>query len=96
VSSWRRPQGNGSPLSTYTYTAKLDGRVYPIPNQGKANVTLKRVGPNVLERTLDGEDVGKETATWTLSADRKTLTVIAKGTDATGIAYSTTQLYDKR
>ncbi|HET9830202.1 MAG TPA: MBL fold metallo-hydrolase, partial [Vicinamibacterales bacterium] len=96
VSSWRRPQGNGSPLSTYTYTAKLDGRVYPIPNQGRANVTLKRVAANVLERTLDGEDVGKETATWTLSADRKTLTVIAKGTDATGVTYSTTQLYDKQ
>src|SRR5215467_11722194 len=62
VSSWRRPQGNGSPLSTYSYTAKLDGRLYPIPNQGKANVTLKRVDANTIERTLDGDDVGKETA----------------------------------
>ena len=96
VSSWRRPQGNGSPLSTYSYTVKSDGRPYPIPNQGKANVTLKRVGATVLERTLDGEDVGKETATWTLSADRKTLTVIAKGTDASGVAYTTTQLYDRQ
>ena len=96
VSSWRRPQGNGSPLSTYSYTAKFDGKPYPIPNQGKANVTLKRVGTNSLERTLDGEDVGKETATWTLSADRKTLTVIAKGTDATGVAYTTTQLYERQ
>jgi cyclase len=96
VSSWRRPQGNGSPLSTYSYTAKFDGRLYPIPNQGKANVTLKRVDANTIERTLDGDDVGKETATWTLSGDRKTLTVVAKGTDATGIAYSTTQVYEKK
>ena len=96
VSSWRRPQGNGSPLSTYSYTAKFDGRLYPIPNQGKANVTLKRVDANTIERTLDGADIGKETATWTLSADRKTLTVVAKGTDATGVAYSTTQVYEKK
>ena len=27
---------------------------------------------------------GKETSTWTLSADRKTLTVVAVGTDPTG------------
>ncbi len=96
VSSWRRPQGNGSPLSTYSYTARLDGKPYPIPNQGKANVTLKRVDANTIERTLDGADVGKETATWTLSADRKTLTVVAKGTDATGVAYTSTQVYEKK
>ena len=96
VSSWRRPQGNGSPLSTYSYTAKLDGRVYPIPNQGKANVTLKRIDPNTIERTLDGADIGKETATWTLSADRKTLTVVAKGSDATGVPYTTTQVYERK
>jgi hypothetical protein len=96
VSSWRRPQGNGSPLSTYNYTAKFDGKPYPIPNQGKASVTLKRVDASTIERTLDGADVGKETATWTLSADRKTLTVVAKGTDATGVAYTSTQVYEKR
>jgi len=96
VLSWRRPQGNGSPLSSYNYTAKLDGKPYPIPNQGKATVTLKRVDAGTLERMLDGADVGRETATWTLSADRKTLTVTAKGTDATGVAYTTTQVYEKQ
>jgi glyoxylase-like metal-dependent hydrolase (beta-lactamase superfamily II) len=96
ISSWRRPQGNGSPLSSYKYTARFDGKLYPIPNQGKANVALKRVDANTIERTLDGDDVGKETATWTLSADRKTLTVVAKGSDATGVAYTTTQVYEKQ
>jgi cyclase len=96
VSSWRRPQGNGSPLATYTYTATLDGKLHPIPNQGKANVSLKRVDANTIERTLDGEDVGKETSTWKLSADRKSLTVVAKGTDATGVAYTSTQVYEKQ
>jgi len=96
ISSWRRPQGNGSPLSSYKYTARFDGKLYPIPNQGKANVALKRVDANTIERTLDGADVGKETSTWTLSADRKTLTVVAKGSDATGVAYTTTQVYEKQ
>jgi glyoxylase-like metal-dependent hydrolase (beta-lactamase superfamily II) len=95
VSSWRRPQGNGSPLATYSYTAKFDGKAYPIPNQGKASVALKRVDANTIERTLDGEDVGKETSTWTLAPDKKTLTVVAKGTDATGVAYTSTQVYEK-
>jgi glyoxylase-like metal-dependent hydrolase (beta-lactamase superfamily II) len=96
VLSWRRPQGNGSPLSSYKYTATLDGKLYPIPNQGKANVALKRVDVSTIERTLDGEDVGKETSTWTLSPDRKKLTVVAKGTDATGVAYTSTQIYEKQ
>jgi hypothetical protein len=96
VSSWRRPQGNGSPLSYYEYKAKLDGKEYPIPNWGKAVVTMKRVDANTIERTMNGEEVGNETATWTLSADRKKLTVVAKGTDPTGIAYTTTQVYARQ
>jgi glyoxylase-like metal-dependent hydrolase (beta-lactamase superfamily II) len=95
ILSWRRPQGNGSPLSTYSYTARLDGKEYPVPNWS-ARVTLKRVDANSIERTLTGDDVGHETATWTLSADRKTLTVVAKGTDSTGVAYTSTQVYEKR
>ena len=96
VSSWRRPQGNGSPLSTYGYTARFDGKPYPVPNWGAATVTLKRVDANTIERALDGAEIGKETSTWTLSADRKALTVTAKGTDATGVAYTSTQVYEKQ
>jgi cyclase len=96
VSSWRRPQGNGSPLSTYGYTARFDGKPYPVPNWGAATVTLKRIDANTIARALDGAEIGKETSTWTLSADRKTLTVTAKGTDATGVAYTSTQVYEKQ
>ena len=74
-STWRRPQGNGSPLSYSTYTARLDGREHTIPNS-PSKVALKRVDANSIERTLEGEDSGKEAATWTLSADRKTLTAL--------------------
>ncbi len=91
-STWRRPQGNGSPLSYSTYTAKLDGKEYKVTHS-PSKVTLKRLAANSIERTLQGEDSGKETSTWTLSADGKTLTVVAKGTDATGVAYTSTQIY---
>jgi cyclase len=94
-STWRRPQGNGSPLSYSTYTAKLDGREHRIPNS-PSKVALKRLDASSIERTLEGEDSGKETSTWTLSADRKTLTVVAKGTDPTGVAYTSTQIYARK
>ena len=45
---------------------------------------------------MAGEDVGRESATWTLSADRKTLTVVAKGTDSAGVAYVSTQVYERQ
>jgi glyoxylase-like metal-dependent hydrolase (beta-lactamase superfamily II) len=95
ILTWRRPQGNGSPLSTYSYTAKLDGKAYTIRNWS-SKVTLTRVAANAIERTLAGDEVGQETATWTLSADRKTLTVVAKGTDSIGIAYVSTQIYERQ
>jgi cyclase len=94
-STWRRPLGNGSPLSFSTYTAKLDGKPYKVPNS-PSKVALKRLDASSIERTLEGEDSGTETATWTLSADRKTLTVVAKGTDPTGIAYTSTQIYARK
>jgi glyoxylase-like metal-dependent hydrolase (beta-lactamase superfamily II) len=94
-STWRRPQGNASPLSFSTYTVKLDGKEYKIPNSS-SKVALKRIDANTIQRTLGGEDSGNETSTWTLSADRKTLTVIAKGTDPTGVAYTNTQVYHRQ
>ena len=93
ASTWRR-QGNASPLTTVTYKARIDGKEYPIPYT-TSKVVLKRVDARTIERTLSGND-GKETATWTLSADGKTLTVVANGADPTGVAYSSTQIYSKQ
>ena len=94
-STWRRPVGNGSPLSYSTYTARLDGREYKVTNS-PSKVALTRLDANSIQRVLEGEDSGKETSTWTLSADRKTLTVVAKGTDPTGVAYTSTQIYHRQ
>jgi hypothetical protein len=94
ASTWRR-LGNASPLSVISYKAKIDGKEYTIPYT-TSKVTLKRVDANTIERSLAGEDGSKESATWTLSADRKTLTIVANGTDPTGVKYSSTQIYAKQ
>ncbi len=94
TATWRR-QGNASPLSTSTYTAKLDGREYGIPRTS-TKVTWKRVDAGTLERLTKADDGSTETATWTLSADRKTLTIVSKGTDPTGVAFASTQVFQKQ
>ncbi len=92
--TWRR-QGNASPLSTSTYTAKFDGKEYTIPRT-TSKVMWKRIDANTLERTLAGEDGSKETGTWTLAADRRTLTVVTSGVDPTGVTYTSTQVFEKQ
>jgi len=91
--TWRRI-GNASPLSTTNYTARLDGQEHAIPFTS-SKVTFRRVNANTIERTLTGTD-GTETATWTLSADRRTLTVEAKGVDPQKVAYTSTQIFRKQ
>jgi glyoxylase-like metal-dependent hydrolase (beta-lactamase superfamily II) len=91
--TWRRT-GNASPLTTTTYKAMIDGKEHALPNT-TSKVTFKRVDANTIERTLTGGD-GSETATWTLSADRRTLTVVTKGADSQKAPYSSTQIFQKQ
>ena len=95
TSTWRRVGGNDSPLARTTYTAKLDGKEYPVVASA-AKVVFKRVDANTIERTAAGDRNATETATWTLSSDRKVLTIVTKGKDAAGTDYSSTQVYDRR
>jgi glyoxylase-like metal-dependent hydrolase (beta-lactamase superfamily II) len=95
TSTWRRSQGNDSPLVRVSYSAKLDGKEYPV-EASSSRVALRRLNPSTVERTATGERSSKETATWTLSADRQELTMVTSGTDATGAAYSSTQVYSRK
>jgi cyclase len=95
TSTWRRTNGNDSPLARTTYSAKLDGKEYPV-TASAAKVVFKRVDATTIERTAFGDRGATETATWTLSSDRNTLTVVTKGKDAAGSEYSSTQVYDRR
>jgi hypothetical protein len=95
TSTWRRTNGNDSPLARTTYTAKLDGKEYAV-TASAAKVTFTRVDSNTIERSASGDRGATENATWTLSSDRNTLTVVTKGKDASGADYSSTQVYDRR
>jgi cyclase len=95
TSTWRRTNGNDSPLARTTYTAKLDGKEYQV-TASAAKVVFKRVDASTIERTASGDRGASENATWTLSADRNTLTIVTKGKDASGADYSSTQVYDRR
>jgi cyclase len=95
TSTWRRSNGNDSPLARTTYTAKLDGKEYAV-TASSAKVVFKRMDGNTIERTARGDRNATEVATWTLSSDRNMLTIVTKGKDAAGSDYSSTQVYDRR
>jgi hypothetical protein len=95
TSTWRRTGGNDSPLVRTAYTAKLDGKEYAIP-ASSSKVVLRRVDANTIERRGTGDRGATEVATWTLSPDRKVLTIVTKGKDSTGADYSSTQVYERR
>jgi cyclase len=95
TSTWRRSQGNDSPLARVTYTAKFDGKEHPV-DASSSRVALRRVNPSTIERVATGARGSKETATWTLAADRQELTMHTSGVDAGGAAYSSTQVYTRK
>jgi cyclase len=95
TSTWRRSQGNDSPLVRVTYAAKFDGKPYPV-DASSSRVALRRVNPSTVERTATGDRNSKENATWTLSTDRQELTVVTSGVDALGAPYSSKQVYSRK
>ncbi|HWN87094.1 MAG TPA: MBL fold metallo-hydrolase [Vicinamibacterales bacterium] len=94
TSTWRRLQGNDSPLARVSYSARFDGKAYPV-DASSSQVTLRRIDAATIERTATGDRNSKETATWTLSADRQELTMATSGVDTAGAPYSSTQVYTK-
>jgi hypothetical protein len=77
-----------------TYTAGFDGKDYPTAAPG-ATVSFKRINANTVERTAKLNGTVAETQTWTVSADGKTMTIKASGTDAGGTPFSSTQIYTR-
>ena len=77
------------------YVSGYDGKDVPISNSPLDTVSLKRVNANVVERTgkIRGEVI--ETATMTLSADKKVLTITTKGS-VNGNDYSSTQVFERQ
>jgi hypothetical protein len=84
----------------YSFTLKYDGKDYPVTGTGMPygadHIAIKRIGSNKFSATLkkDGKIIG--TSTSVVSKDGKTVTLTGKGTDASGKAVSSTQVYDKQ
>lgn len=77
------------------YTAKFDGKDYPITGTGLDTVSLKRVDAGTIERT--GKVRGKvtESCSMKLSPDGKTLTMTVKGS-YNGTDYRSTQVFERQ
>ena len=78
------------------YTAKLDGKDYPIKNSGLDTVALKRINPTTVERIGKIKDKATETATMKLSNNGRTLTIVTKGVSDTGAEYSRDEVFNRQ
>jgi hypothetical protein len=81
-------------INQVMFDAKYDGAEYPVRGAAFASVSFTRMGRTM---TRKAKDVGMEveTATYTLSADGKTLTIVTKGNNR-GIEYGSTQVFEKQ
>ena len=77
------------------YTAKFDGKDYPITGTGLDTVSLKRVDANTIERTGKVRGKATETCTMKISPDAKTLTMTVKGS-YNGTDYSSMQVFARQ
>ncbi|HVG85124.1 MAG TPA: hypothetical protein VM820_11415 [Vicinamibacterales bacterium] len=90
-------QSLGLGASKSEFTARFDGKDYPIRGNPNADVVaLKRVDDRSYE--VIGKKGGKVTITSrvTLSADGKTRTVVQTGVDAKGQKVMNTMIYDRK
>ena len=90
-------QSLGLGASKSEFTARFDGKDYPIRGNPNADVVaLKRVDDRSYE--VIGKKGGKVTITSrvTLSADGKTRTVVQTGVDAKGQKVINTMVYDRK
>jgi hypothetical protein len=81
-------------VTKITFDAKYDGSEAAVAGAAFSTVTFTRMGRTL---TRKAKDVGMEveTATYTLSADGKTLTIVTKGNNR-GIEYGSTQVFEKK
>ena len=86
----------GKPLHS-EWTGKLDGNDYPVTGDPSVDIrSIKKVDDHTLTATQKKDGKVTTTARIVLSADGKTRTVAASGTDAKGKKVSSTALYDKQ
>jgi hypothetical protein len=89
---------DGKPMA-YGFVVKYDGKDNPVTGSGMPygadHIAIKRVGSNKFSATLKKDDKIVGTSTSVVSKDGKTTTLSGKGSDASGKAVSSVQVYDK-
>jgi hypothetical protein len=88
--------GDGTPLKG-SFTYNYDGKEYPATGLAFDVLSVKRVDPNTT--TFEVKKTGGKyhvTGQTVISADGKTMTQTAKGTDADGKPISSTVVFDKQ
>src|SRR5450432_1790058 len=89
-------RADGTPINA-SYTAKYDGKEYPVTGSPYDTVAIKQVNANTFTFTQK-KNGGKYNVSGrsVVSKDGKTATSTLKGTNAEGQAYSATMVYDKQ
>ncbi len=87
---------NGNSINS-SYTAKYDGKEYPVIGAPWDTVAIKQVDANTF--TSEVKKVGgtySSSSRTVISTDGNTMTVASKGTNAEGKAFDNTLVYDKQ
>jgi hypothetical protein len=87
---------NTSETIKVEFTAKVDGKDYPIMNSGLDTVALKKIDATTYERIGKIKGMQTETASMKLSNRNKTMTITTKGVTDTGNEYSRIEVFNKQ
>ena len=97
--SYEGTAADGSRIA-YGYTAKYDGKDYPLTGMGTPNgadtLALKRINTHTYEVTAKRGGKVVLTARVVASKDGKTTTITTKGTDPSGKSDSSVRFFDKQ
>src|SRR6266851_649504 len=89
-------QADGTPINS-SYTAKYDGKEYPVTGAPWDSIAIKQVNANTLTTTTKKNGGSYHaTARTVISKDGKTMTTTVKGTNAEGKAFNNMLIYDKQ
>jgi hypothetical protein len=86
----------GKPTS-YSYTSTADGKEFATPGSPYGDMgTIKTIDARTTEMTYTRNGKTTRTATRTVSADGKTLTIKASGVNSKGEKYQSTAVFEKQ
>jgi hypothetical protein len=87
---------NTSDTIKLEYTAKIDGKDYPISNSALDTVALKRIDATTIERTGKVKGMPTETAVMKFANRNRTMTITTNGTTDAGARYSRIEVFNKQ